>query len=140
MQADFMLLSSIFRALSHFVLRGLLRSGGLWSSLRGTAVRWWTRPPFGIKDLAAVLKLSGVATPAEIDARWRGDESAINSLMSAFDAPANSDYQPYVDIHAARARFLRSNAESLFETQAPPCCCSARAAAVAGPDAACGRS
>jgi hypothetical protein len=39
--------------------------------------------------------------------------------MAAFDAPANSDYRPFVDLGAARARFIRSNSEPLFETHAP---------------------
>ena len=72
------------------------------------------RPPvvdaaalFKHRELATMLKQAGVSGPADIDARWRGDTYVINALMAAFDAPANSDYRPYVDLNAARTRFVQ---------------------------------
>ena len=56
-----------------------------------------------------MLRKVGVAGPADIDARWRGDTHVFNALMAAFDAPVNSDYQPYVDLNAARMRFVQAN-------------------------------
>jgi hypothetical protein len=33
----------------------------------------------------------------------------VNAVMAAFPAPANSDFSPFVDVHAERARFLRGD-------------------------------
>lgn len=67
-----------------------------------------------------MLKQAGVATPADVDGRWRGDSTAFNRLMAAYEAPTNSDYAPYVDVNAARARFLQASSQPLFESVVGP--------------------
>jgi hypothetical protein len=61
-----------------------------------------------------------VTSAADVDMRWRGDETVINALLAAFDAPVNSDYRPYVDVHAGRARFLHASAQPLFDANLAP--------------------
>ncbi len=124
-EVDGALLSSIFRALvAHFPHYVVYKGGP--GDLIVIASR--DRPPvvdaaglFKHRELAAMLKKAGVAGPVDIDARWRGGTFAFNALMAAFDAPANSDYRPYVDQNAARTRFVQANLQSMFEsTLGPP--------------------
>lgn len=123
-EADGPLLSSIFRALvAHFPYYAVYKGGP--GDLIIVASR--DRPPvvdaaalFKYRELASMLKRVGVSGPADIDARWRGDANLFNALMAAFDAPVNSDYQPYVDRNAARTRFVQANFQPLFETSLGP--------------------
>jgi spermidine synthase len=123
-EVDGTLLSSIFRALvQHFPHYAVYKGGP--GDLIVVATR--DRPPsvdaaalFARRELAAVLKQVGIAAPADIDNRWRGDTSAINALMSSFEAPINSDYAPYVDVNAARARFVQASMMAPFETPVGP--------------------
>ena len=123
-EADGPLLSSIFRALaSQFPHYSVYASGP--GDLVVVASR--ERPPvvdtaaaFKHRELATMLKRVGVTGVADIDARWRGDASVYNVLMAAFDAPVNSDYQPYVDLNAARTRFVQSSFVGLFDARIGP--------------------
>ena len=118
-EMDGPLLSSIFRALvPHFPHYTVYKGGP--ADLLVVASR--ERTPvvdagrlFGERGIATLLKQAGLSSPADVDSRWRGDAVVFNALMAAFDAPANSDYHPYVDTHAARARYLQSNFQPLFE-------------------------
>jgi spermidine synthase len=69
---------------------------------------------FARHDMASLLRAGGVATAPDVQGRWRGSDTTVNAMMAAFDAPANSDYRPFVDVHAERARFRRSDV-SLFQ-------------------------
>jgi spermidine synthase len=123
-EADGVLLSSIFRALvAHFPQYAVYKGGP--GDLIIVASR--DRVPvidatslFKHRDLAAMLKRAGVPGPTDIDARWRGDKDVFNALMAAFDAPTNSDYRPYVDLNAARTRFVQANFQPLFEASVGP--------------------
>ena len=112
-EMDGALLSSIFRALgAHFPHYVVYKAGA--GDLVVLASR--ERTPqvdaawlFKHRDLAALLKASGVASPADIDGRWRGDNRVYDTLLAAYDAPMNSDYRPYVDLNAPRTRFVMAN-------------------------------
>jgi spermidine synthase len=123
-EIDGPLLSSIFRALvAHFPHYAVYRGGPgdliiVASKDRVPVVDAATL--FKHRELGSMLRKVGVAGPADIDARWRGDTSAINALMAAFDAPMNSDYRPYVDLNAARTRFVQANFRPMFENSVGP--------------------
>jgi spermidine synthase len=123
-EVDGALLSSIFRALvSHFPHYAVYKGGP--GDLIIVASR--DRVPvvdatalFKHRELGSMLRKVGVTGPADIDARWRGDSRVFNALLAAFDAPVNSDYQPYVDLNAARTRFMQADFRPMFETSVGP--------------------
>ncbi len=123
-EVDGALLSSIFRALvAHFPHYAVYKSGP--GDLIIVASR--DRVPvvdatalFKHRELGSMLRKVGVAGPADIDARWRGDSHVFNALLAAFDAPVNSDYQPYVDLNAARMRFVQADFRPMFEASVGP--------------------
>jgi spermidine synthase len=61
-------------------------------------------------DVAARLKLLEIDNEAEIAVRWLGSNKSLMPYLKTFPAPANSDFFPYVDNNAAKARFMRSDA------------------------------
>lgn len=119
-ELDAALLSSMFRALVQHFPHYTVYKGGRGDLLVVASPH--KRPAidaaslFAMPSLRKLMTDSGVATPAEIDERWRGDDSMINALLAAYDAPANSDYHPFVDVNAARARFVQASVESLFDS------------------------
>ena len=75
--------------------------------------------PIPLPARAAVFEHPGLAkelftvhalTPGDLDARYLGDRAALEPLFESYGAPANSDYFPYLDLHAARDRFLERSA------------------------------
>ncbi len=52
-------------------------------------------------------------SPQDLRLRAIAGRDVLDPLVSASGVPANSDYFPYVDLHAARARFLNRNAMGL---------------------------
>ena len=123
-EIDGALLSSMFRALVRHFPHYMVYKGGP-GDLIVVASR--DRRPsvdagalFGRRGIASLLVATGVPSAADIDSRWRGDETSVNAVLAAFDAPVNSDYRPYVDTHASRARFLHANAQPIFEANLAP--------------------
>ena len=117
-EIDGALLSSIFRALvtafPHYTVYQVSPADVVVIASRERTPRVDSAAVFAHKDLAAMLRGVGVNNAADIDGRWRGDAFTVNAMMAAFDAPANSDYRPFVDLNAARARFVRANSATLF--------------------------
>jgi predicted membrane-bound spermidine synthase len=66
--------------------------------------------PEMVKDLARI----GVRTPQDIRVRWIGDRKFFAPLFDSIRAPANSDFSPYLDQNAAKARFLKADAHEVF--------------------------
>ncbi len=46
--------------------------------------------------------------------RYLGDKATLESFLAQVPVPANSDYYPYLDAHAERARFVGSNASDIM--------------------------
>ncbi|MBF0180090.1 MAG: spermidine synthase [Magnetococcales bacterium] len=67
-----------------------------------------------VAEMAADLARVGVHHPQDLRLRWVGDERFFAPFLRFSPAPANSDYAPYVDQHAARARFLGGTANAIF--------------------------
>ncbi len=66
---------------------------------------------FAFDGLGAGMRELGIATAGDV-ARLRVARTATSDTIArAIDAPPNSDYFPYVDQNAARARFMRSSSD-----------------------------
>ncbi|HVF64627.1 MAG TPA: hypothetical protein VNE58_11595, partial [Casimicrobiaceae bacterium] len=123
-EIDEALLSSIFRAMvahfPHYVVHVVGTTDLIVVASKEQRPRVEASTLFNLPGMAKLLRQSGFASPAAIDATWRGDNTTVDVLMSAFDAPVNSDYRPYVDVHAARARFVRASVDRLFGAPVAP--------------------
>jgi hypothetical protein len=74
------------------------------------------------RPLADVMAMPGVARELrrvqvnsirDLEARRIGGKRALAPLFASYDVPANSDYTPYLDLHAAKYRFLHQSADEL---------------------------
>ncbi|TNF35261.1 MAG: spermidine synthase, partial [Gammaproteobacteria bacterium] len=65
-------------------------------------------------DLAQRLALIGIHTQSDVDWTYLGDHTVMGPLFESYPVPMNSDYYPYVDQHAVKARFLRENAGDMM--------------------------
>jgi spermidine synthase len=59
--------------------------------------------------LAAELRRIGIASVDDFQVRRIGSKRSFDPLFQSINAPANSDYFPFVDQTAERSRFLKSN-------------------------------
>ncbi|MBF0126623.1 MAG: spermidine synthase [Magnetococcales bacterium] len=72
------------------------------------------QPAWPVPALREDLARIGVEHPQDLRLRLLGDERFLAPLLRQSSAPVNSDYTPYVDQHAVRARFLGGSANDLF--------------------------
>lgn len=68
---------------------------------------------FAEPGLAAELRRVHVRTIGDIELRRIGSRRALHPLFLSYGVPANSDFAPYLDLNAARHRFLQSSAGEL---------------------------
>jgi spermidine synthase len=54
-----------------------------------------------------------VHTPGDLDIRRLGGKRTLAPLFASYNTPANSDFHPFLDLHAARYRFLQESAGAL---------------------------
>jgi predicted membrane-bound spermidine synthase len=54
-----------------------------------------------------------VLTVGDLDARYLGSRATLEPLFASYGMPANSDYAPVLDLHAARHRFMEKSAADL---------------------------
>ncbi len=66
-----------------------------------------------IPGIARELRRVHIHSIAEIEARRLGGKSSLAPMFLTYGVPANSDFHPYLDLHAAKYRFLRESAEEL---------------------------
>jgi hypothetical protein len=76
--------------------------------------------PLGEPGLAAELRRIGVLGLQDIEKRRLGTKASLRGWFASLGAPANSDFHPYVDLHAARARFLSRSASVLTQLNLLP--------------------
>ena len=89
------------------------------------AVRSGTLPrpdsrPFASQEMRNELARVGIVTVQDIESRFLGNRKLLTPLVMESGVPANSDYFPYVDLHAARARILKLNAIEFTGLQTLP--------------------
>ena len=63
--------------------------------------------------LRAELGRIGIRSVADFESRKIGDNRTLGPVLESLPVPANSDFYPYVDLHAPRSRYLRENAIEL---------------------------
>jgi spermidine synthase len=66
----------------------------------------------GIKPLASAV---GLKSKEDLAIRFLGAREIIEPFVNGLGAPANSDYFPFLDQHAAKHRFMSSRARSLLD-------------------------
>ena len=65
--------------------------------------------------VAKELRTVHVQTIGDIEARRLGGRASLLPFFLSYNVPSNSDYRPYLDLHAARYRFLQSGAGELTQ-------------------------
>jgi len=65
-----------------------------------------------LRQQLAAVEVRGIG---DLDQRRIGGRRVLQPLFLSYDVPANSDYRPYLDLNAARARFLESDATEFLE-------------------------
>jgi predicted membrane-bound spermidine synthase len=68
-----------------------------------------------IPALAQELRRIHVHTRGDLELRRLGGKDVLAPLFASYGVPANSDYRPYLDLHAAKYRFLQRHAGDLTE-------------------------
>lgn len=71
-------------------------------------------------DMRAELGRVGIHSIGDLRSRYLGNKGLLLPLVRVAGVPANSDYFPYVDLHATKARILRRNAAELTGLQTLP--------------------
>ncbi|HUL92307.1 MAG TPA: fused MFS/spermidine synthase [Burkholderiales bacterium] len=66
-----------------------------------------------LPGVARELRRVQVNSIGDIEARRIGGKSALAPMFLSYGVPANSDYAPYLDLHAAKYRFLHQSADEL---------------------------
>lgn len=75
---------------------------------------------FSGRELAGALRRVGVESARDLETRRIGDRASLDPFFMSFPAPVNSDYYPYVDQMAVRARFLDLDASQIAELKMFP--------------------
>lgn len=71
-------------------------------------------------QLRADMKRVDVITPQDFAIRKLGDKKLFAPWLAKSNTPANSDYQPYLDQHASRDRFLSADSNELIHLTLEP--------------------
>lgn len=110
-------LASIIKALSpHFGAYTLYNVDDLDLLIVATRADALRTPDESLLDfpgLRAELQRVGIQSTADFQSRKIGDNHTLDPLFAAVPGPANSDFYPFVDLHAPRSRFLRENVMEL---------------------------
>lgn len=70
---------------------------------------------FADPALASELRRVHVRAVGDIELRRVGTKKLLAPLFAGYAVPANSDYYPYLDLHAARHRFMQTSARELMK-------------------------
>lgn len=68
-----------------------------------------------VTSIAEEIRKSGLQSMGDIEIRRIGNKRMLEPLIASYPAPMNSDFRPYVDLNAARMRFLDRTAIALVE-------------------------
>ncbi|MSQ53641.1 MAG: spermidine synthase [Betaproteobacteria bacterium] len=77
-----------------------------------------SRPLFDITSVPGVadeLRRVQVHTLGDLQMRRIGGRKTLEPFFASFEVPANSDYAPYLDLHASKYRFLQKYAGEVTE-------------------------
>ena len=113
-EADIDIVMSVIKALApHFEDFAIYNADD--ANLLIVAVRSGALPKpdsklFASEAMRAELARVGLGSMQSIDSRYLGNKRLLMPLLQASGVPANSDYFPFVDLNAPRARILKRNA------------------------------
>ena len=68
---------------------------------------------FSNRTLARPLQQMGFQSLQDLQALYFGSQRTLSPLVDCFDTPANSDYHPFIDLHAVKYRFIDSYVREL---------------------------
>ena len=71
-------------------------------------------------SLGKELRRHHINTPADLRLRRIGDKKLFQPLFATLGSPPNSDYFPFLDLNAAKSRFLQRSAKELLALRAAP--------------------
>jgi hypothetical protein len=74
--------------------------------------------PFRHEALRRELERVEIRSPADLRARFLADKAMLAPLLGQDPVPVNSDYFPFVDLHAAESLFTRDQMAGLYELRA----------------------
>ena len=110
-------LASIIKALApHFGAYTLYNVDDLDVLIVATRATVLGTPDEGLLKSAAMraeFERVGIRSVGDFQSRKLGDNRTLGPVLEAFPAPANSDFYPFVDLHAPRSRYLKENAMEL---------------------------
>jgi spermidine synthase len=110
-------LASIIKALApHFGTYALYNVDDLdilIVATRGTAMRIPDERLLRSPLLRSELERVGIGSVADFQSRKIGGNRTLGPVLEALPVPANSDFYPFVDLHAPRSRYLKENAMEL---------------------------
>ena len=111
------IVASVVKALApHFGAYALYNTNDsdvLIIATRGAALRTSDDKLLQTPQLRAELARIGIQSAAELQSRKIGDDRNIGALLRKLPVPANSDFFPFVDLKAPRARYMNENAVQL---------------------------
>jgi len=116
-EIDASLIASVLRALGeNFPDYAVYASTGSDLLIVAGETRTLARPLADVTAMPGVareLRRVQVDSIRDIEIRRIGGKRALAPMFSSYGVPANSDYYPYLDLHAAKYRFLRQSADEL---------------------------
>lgn len=65
------------------------------------------------ETLRQALRRIDINTSHELELRYIGERALLEPLFASTPVPVNSDYFPYLDLHAVRARFMKNHVMEL---------------------------
>src|SRR5882672_9687625 len=117
-EIDASLIASVLRALGeNFPDYAVYASTGSDLLIVAGEARTLARPLADIlatmPGVARELRRVHVNSMQDIEVRRIGGKRSLAPMFASYDVPANSDYYPYLDLHAAKYRFLHQSADEL---------------------------
>jgi predicted membrane-bound spermidine synthase len=65
---------------------------------------------FATPRLNHILNMIGMKYISDMKASYVGNKLNLGALVNSYSAPANSDFYPYLDLNAVKARYMETNA------------------------------
>jgi spermidine synthase len=116
-EIDSSLIASVLRALGeNFPDYAVFAATGSDLLIVAGDTRTLSRPlgdVFAMPGVARELRRVHITSMRDIEARRIGGKRSLAPMFLGYGVPANSDYYPYLDLHAAKYRFLHQTADEL---------------------------
>lgn len=118
-ELDMPLIFSVLKALTkhfpNFSIYSASESDIIIIARKNSAVKEPKGNIFNNTDVAKELASTNLNSVHDIHARFIGNNETLQPLINAYNVATNSDYFPYLDLNAPRARFLKQTAANLID-------------------------